>query len=352
MRSRRHDQQEYHCRWRAGKLQRDSFATFCMRRTPVTDWWPTRPSGLAREYAAARPLALAAYPVGVEQLQPRAAACGTNTGRRCGLQRLHRARARRTGYRGFYYHFSTCRPAVAPGNANCRRWRAPFCWPARWRRELLWRGHGEEGEIRALADELYRRADWQWAQNHGATLTHGWTPENGFLKCRREGYDEALLLYVLGLGSPDHPLPQSSYAAWASTYQWQSCYGQEYLYAGPLFTHQLSHVWIDYAAYRTRQRGKGIEISKTPPRDVVQHKRDRHSTQVRVLRATLLGNYASDGPRSRIIEVQVSSSSSSTTFPRLPTGPDAAPLHVGGRLRCHRAGNRVDSLYYCFTKPN
>jgi len=91
----------------------------------------------------------------------------------------------------------------------------------------------DEHEIRTLADALYRRADWQWAQNQGATVTHGWKPESGFLKYRWEGYDEALLLYMLGLGSPTHPLPESSYAAWASTYRWEQCYGYEYLYAGP-----------------------------------------------------------------------------------------------------------------------
>ena len=55
-------------------------------------------------------------------------------------------------------------------------------------------------------------------------MTHGWRPEGGFLPYRWEGYDEALLLYVLGLGSPTHPLPAESYQAWASTYQWKTVY--------------------------------------------------------------------------------------------------------------------------------
>ena len=50
-------------------------------------------------------------------------------------------------------------------------------------------------------------------------MTHGWKPESGFLPYRSEGYDEALLLYILGLGSPTHPLPESAYLAWASTYR-------------------------------------------------------------------------------------------------------------------------------------
>ena len=59
-----------------------------------------------------------------------------------------------------------------------------------------------EREIRTLADALYRRVDWRWAQNGGASVSHGWTPERGFQRYRWEGYNEALILYVLGLGSP------------------------------------------------------------------------------------------------------------------------------------------------------
>ena len=55
-----------------------------------------------------------------------------------------------------------------------------------------------------------------------------------------------LLLYVLGLVSPTYPLPAESYRAWASSYEWMTVYDFEYLYAGPLFAHQLSHVWIDF----------------------------------------------------------------------------------------------------------
>jgi len=60
-----------------------------------------------------------------------------------------------------------------------------------------------------------------------------------FYQVPLEGYDEAMLLYILGLGSPTHPLPESSYAAWASTYRMKRCYDFDYLYAGLLFTHQL-----------------------------------------------------------------------------------------------------------------
>ena len=67
-------------------------------------------------------------------------------------------------------------------------------------------------------------------------------------------------VYPGALGSPAHPLPESCYAAWVSTYQWEHCYGYEYLYAGPLFTHQLSHLWIDFRGIQDAfMRVKGID---------------------------------------------------------------------------------------------
>jgi hypothetical protein len=89
-------------------------------------------------------------------------------------------------------------------------------------------------------------------------LTHGWRPESGFIPHRWEGYDEGLLLYILGLGSPTHPLPPESYQAYCATYEWKKLYDRELLYSGPLFTHQLSHMWIDFRGIRDefmRSRG-------------------------------------------------------------------------------------------------
>ena len=58
------------------------------------------------------------------------------------------------------------------------------------------------------------------------------------------------MLYLLALGSPTHPLPPESYNAYCATYQWKEIYGRELLYSGPLFTHQLSHLWIDFRGIR------------------------------------------------------------------------------------------------------
>ena len=164
----------------------------------------------------------------------------------------------------------------------------------------------DENEIRALADELYRRVDWQWAQNGGATITHGWKPKGGFLKYRWQGYDEALLLYLLGLGSPTHPLSQESYAAWCSTYQWKKVYDHEFLYAGPLFIHQLSHLWVDFRGVQDEyMRGKSIDYFENSRRAtyVQQQYAIDNPNQWEGYGNNCWGISASDGPGPATLEV-------------------------------------------------
>jgi hypothetical protein len=105
-------------------------------------------------------------------------------------------------------------------------------------------------ELRRLAFDLYARADWKWMLNGGPAVCHGWRPESGFIPHYWKGYDEALILYVLGLGSPSFALPEESYRAYCATYQWKNIYGRELLHSAPLFTHQLSHLWIDFRGIR------------------------------------------------------------------------------------------------------
>ncbi|HET9818733.1 MAG TPA: glucoamylase family protein, partial [Rhodanobacteraceae bacterium] len=84
----------------------------------------------------------------------------------------------------------------------------------------------------------------------GGTIVLGWKPECGFLRYGWEGYSESILLYVLGMGSPAHPVTDGAYAAWTSTYQWENLYDIDFLYAGPLFIHQFSHAWVDLRGIR------------------------------------------------------------------------------------------------------
>ena len=244
-------------------LQRETFAYFLHETNSanglvVDKTAPNWPASIA-----ATGLALACYPLGVERgFMPRAAAVQ----RTLATLRFFRNSPQgqepdATGYKGFYYHFLDMRTGRRAWECELSTIDSAFLLAGALTAGAYFdESTADESEIRDLADALYHRVDWQWAQNQGDTVTHGWKPETGFLPYRWEGYDEALLLYVLGLGSPTHPLPQSSYAAWASTYRWESAYGQDYLYAGPLFIHQLSHLWIDFRGIQDAfMRGKGID---------------------------------------------------------------------------------------------
>ena len=107
----------------------------------------------------------------------------------------------------------------------------------------------------------------------------GWKPESGFLMYRWNGFDEALFLYLLGLGSPTHPLSKGSYGQWTSTYEWREIYGQGFLYSGPLFTHQISHPWIDFRGIQDDyMRGKGIDYFESSRRAALAQQRRRLGT--------------------------------------------------------------------------
>jgi hypothetical protein len=88
----------------------------------------------------------------------------------------------------------------------------------------------------------------------------GWHPENGFIDADWKGLNEALILNILALGSPTHPIDPSSYTAYTSTYHWADFYGQQHVNFAPLFGHQYSHIWIDFRGIRDAyMRGKGID---------------------------------------------------------------------------------------------
>jgi hypothetical protein len=245
------------------RLERDTFGYFIHEANPA--------NGLVRDNTrygspasiAAVGLALSSYPVGVERgyVRREEAAERTLATLRFFWMSPQGPEPDATGYRGFFYHFLDMKTGR----------RAHDCELSTIDSAILFAGMLTvatyfdatalaEREIRRLADQLYRRADWRWALDGGEAVSHGWKPERGFLPYHWRGYNEALLLYILGLGSPTYPLPRQSYAAWTSTYQWRTLYGHEFLYAGPLFIHQITHLWIDFRGIQDAfMREKGID---------------------------------------------------------------------------------------------
>jgi hypothetical protein len=217
-----------------------------------------------------------------------------------------------TGHRGFFYHFldlPTGRRAFGCELSTMDT--AILLAGALTAAAYFDRASTEESEIRRLADSLYRDAEWDWALDGELTIRHGWTPEVGFLPFSWKGYNEALILYALALGSPSHPLPPEAYAAWSATYEWRRAYGIEYLYGGPLFMHQLSHLWIDFRDIRDAfMREKGIDYFEN----------SRRATQVQQ-------RYAAENPgRFRGYSKDVWGITASD-------GPGPAVRRVGGRMR-------------------
>ena len=252
------------------KLQRDSFNYFLHEANDTNGLVADKNAPDWPASIAATGLALAAYTVGVERGYMLRAAAVERTLRtlRFFWNSPQGTEPDATGYKGFYYHFLDMTSGRRVWQCELSTVDSAFLLAGALTSGLYFDADTlAEREIRDLADALYRRADWKWAQNDGATVTHGWKPESGFLPYRWEGYDEALLLYILGLGSPTYPLPESSYAAWCSTYEWKHVCGQEFLFAGPLFTHQLSHIWIDFRGVQDAyMRDKGIDYFENSKR--------------------------------------------------------------------------------------
>ncbi|MFW6088237.1 MAG: glucoamylase family protein [Gemmatimonadota bacterium] len=159
--------------------------------------------------------------------------------------------------------------------------------------------HPDEADIRALADSLYRRVDWQWAQDGELTPRMGWRPGEGYGPARWEGYNEAMLLYVLALGSPTHPLPAESWDAWTSTYEWDEFQGLEFVQFAPLFGHQYSHMWIDFRGIRDDyMRERGIDYFENSRRATLAQRAYATENPMgwKGYDAEVWGLTASDGP--------------------------------------------------------
>jgi hypothetical protein len=204
-----------------------------------------------------------------------------------------------SGWHGFFYHFLDARTGRRVWNSELSTVDSAILFAGALAAAGYFDGPSEdERTIRELADALYRRADWRWTVQRKA-ICHGWKPEHGFLGFDWLGYDEALFVYILALGSPSFAPDPSVYTAWTSTYQWRSLLGHEYLYAGPLFTHQLSHVWIDFRGIQDEyMRAKRIDYFENSRRaTLVQQayaKRNPHG--FRGYGANSWGISASDGP--------------------------------------------------------
>lgn len=178
------------------------------------------------------------------------------------------------GHRGFFYHFLNMETGLRHANTELSTidttlLLAGVLFAATYFDE----DDPGEAEIRALADSLYRRVDWEWAMDGELTPRMGWKPGQGYGPARWNGYNEAMILYVLALGSPTHPLPPEAWDAWTSTYEWDEFQEQQFVQFAPLFGHQYSHAWIDFRGIQDAyMRARGIDYFENSRRAVLSQR--------------------------------------------------------------------------------
>jgi hypothetical protein len=156
------------------------------------------------------------------------------------------------GYRGFYYHFLDMETGLRLGTTELSTidstWlQMGIALAQGW----FDREDASENEIRALAQRLLDRAEWDWMQAHskgGKAITMGWSPESGFIEHNWDGYNEGMPLYFLALGSRSHPVKEGAYEAWTAPFAkcWRGEGANRHLSFGPHFVHQYAAVWVDY----------------------------------------------------------------------------------------------------------
>jgi hypothetical protein len=115
---------------------------------------------------------------------------------------------------------------------------------------LTARAYFRDAKITDLATRLYERVEWPWMLNGGDTFSMG-VRDGAFIKSRWDHYCELMMLYLLAMGSPTHPVDP---AAWDKfTRPRIKFQGFDYIAnPDPLFVHQYSHAWFDFRHKRDR----------------------------------------------------------------------------------------------------
>jgi hypothetical protein len=270
------------------------------------DRWPTQ----SFSSVAAIGFALTAYPIGVERGYVTRGAAATRTLNT--LRFMYNAPqgsqpTNVTGYKGFFYHFldmqtgyrfqqvelSTIDTSLLLGGVL-------FC-------QSYFTGADQtENAIRAYADSIYLRVDWPWAVHNAPLVSMGWHPESGFINSDWKGYDEGMIVYILALGSPTHPIDPASWTEWTKSYVWMDFYGQPLVNFPPLFGHQYSHVWVDFRGIKDAyMRGKGIDYFENSRRATMSQRSYaiENPQQWRDYGSNIWGLTAVDGPHDTTVVI-------------------------------------------------
>ena len=205
-------------------LQARTFRYFWDRCNPQTglapDRWPTE----SFASVAATGFALTAYPIGAERGWVSRAAAADRV--------LRTLRFLRTapqgpdasgviGHHGLFYHFVDPGTGERFGTVELSTVDTALLLAGALFCQSYFDGaDGGRGQHPQPGRVAVPGADWHWASVRPPTIGHGWDPERGHLPYDWRGYNEAMLLYILALGSPTHPVAAEAWAAWTAGYRW------------------------------------------------------------------------------------------------------------------------------------
>ena len=146
------------------------------------------------------------------------------------------------GKNGFYYHFINMETGKREWNCEIS-----IIDTAIFICGAITAGEYFGKEVKNKADILYKKIDWEWYRNKTNNLFYmGYKPEIGFWG-QWDGYAEQLMMYILGVSSPTHPVDKSMYYEFdRKTKDYKDIKDIIYTYCGTLFTYQYSHAWIDF----------------------------------------------------------------------------------------------------------
>lgn len=142
---------------------------------------------------------------------------------------------------GFFYHFTDSPTGVTSTGSELSSIDTTLLLAG----ILTCRSYFRDPEIQDLATKIYNRVDWPWMLDAGKTFSMGWYPQKGFISARWDTYSEEMMMYLLAIGSPTHPISPDY---WTFLARPKVAYdGIEYISTtAPLFTHQYSHAYFDF----------------------------------------------------------------------------------------------------------
>jgi hypothetical protein len=245
-------------------LEQRTFKYFWETVDHNTGLTPDRYPSLTFSSIAAIGFALTAYGIGAERgyvSRSAAADLVLTTLKQLWVLPQNKEAAGAGGYRGFFYHFLNFNDGTRFKNVELSSIDTGLLMMGiLFVQSYFDKENITERKIRAYADSLYRRVEWNWMQPRPPLIAMGWYPEKGFHHLDWHGFDESPFLYFLALGSPTFPIQSEVWQTFTSHFRWVKNYGYEYIDFDVLFWNQFTACWIDLRGIQdSYMKEKGID---------------------------------------------------------------------------------------------